>query len=193
MKICVIGAPSTGKSAFARTLSAEMTKQGMSCDLIQEYGSTYVEQFGAPVHPWEQLAISMGQHLDEEKCTREYMVTDGATFATYVYAQRLIPQEVSQKEWPKYRHLLDVLRVVARTSLESYDLIFLLTHVFPPLADGVRLKDHLSKKVCQQISRDLESYLRSERIEFHRLKANETNSLSKAISIIQQRLQVASR
>ncbi|MBI3255951.1 MAG: ATP-binding protein [Candidatus Andersenbacteria bacterium] len=190
MKICVIGAPSTGKSSFARSLSAEMMKQGMSCELVQEYGSTYVEQFGAPAHAWEQLAISVGQYLDEQKCAREYMVTDGATFATYVYAQRLLPKAVSDKEWPKYRHLLDVLRIMARRSLESYDLIFLLTHVFTPSADGVRLKDHLSKKVCQQINRDLESYLRSERIGYHRLKANATDGVAAALKVIRQQMAV---
>ena len=164
-----------------------MTKSGMSCELVQEYASSYIELVGAPVHAWEQLVISLGQYLLEQKTTRDYMVTDAAAFATYIYAQRTLPEAVTPDEWPKYRQLLDVLRTMARISLDSYDLIFLLTHVFPPAADGVRLKDHLSKKVCQQINRDLESYLRFERVQYHRIKANATDGAKKALRIIQQR------
>lgn len=192
MKICIIGAPSTGKSVFARELSAEMSKRQMPCELVQEHASKYIALVGAPIHAWEQLVISIGQYLAEQKTTREHMVTDAAAFATFIYAQRLLPQQIDTAEWPKYRYLLDILRVVARQSLESYDLIFLLTHVFPPSADGVRLKDHLSRKTCQDINRDLDSYLKSERVEYHRLKANATNRLEKAISIIEQRLTVQS-
>lgn len=190
MKICVIGAPSTGKSVFARELSAEMAKRGLSCELVQEHASKYIELVGAPVHAWEQLVISIGQYLAEQEKTREHMVTDAAAFATFLYAQRLLPQQANSEDWPKYRYLLDILRVVARQSLESYDLIFLLTHVFPPRADGVRLKDHLSRKVCQDINRDLDAYLKSERVEYYRLKANAAGSIPKALSIIEQRLTV---
>lgn len=167
-----------------------MTKSGMSCELVQEFASAYIEHAGAPVHAWEQLVISLGQYLLEQKTTRDFMVTDAAAFATYIYAQRVLPQKVDADEWPKYRQLLDLLRVMARISLDSYDIIFLLTHVFPPAADGVRLKDHLSKKVCQQINRDLESYLRSERIGYHRLKANATDGVSSAIKVIRQHMVV---
>ncbi len=193
MKICVIGAPSTGKSVFARELSAEMSKRGMSCELVQEHASKYIELVGAPIHAWEQLVISIGQYLAEQKTTREHMVTDAAAFATFLYAQRLLPEQITNEEWPKYRYLLDILRIVARQSIESYDLIFLLTHVFPPRPDGVRVKDHLSRKTCQDINRDLDSYLKAERVEYHRLKANATISIPKAISIIEQRLTVQAR
>ena len=190
MKICIIGAPSSGKSVFARSLSAEMTKRGYSCDLVQEYASNYIEIVGAPLYAWEQLMISLGQYLAEQKTTRDFMVTDAAAFATYVYAQRMLPQKTHSFDWPRYRHLLDMLRQMARISLDSYDMIFLMTHIFPPRSDGVRLKDHLSRKACQEISRDLEAYLNSERMEYHRLKANATDSITKAMRIIEARMKV---
>jgi nicotinamide riboside kinase len=187
MKICIIGAPSTGKSVFAKTVSAEMTKQGMSCELVQEYASIYIQQVGLPQEAWEQLVISIGQYLSEQKTTRDHMVTDAAAFATYIYAQRLLPKLSNTKEWPRYRNLLDMLRVLARFSAESYDLIFLLTHVFPPRHDGVRMQAHLSQKECKEINRDLESFLKSERLEYHRFQANEPSSMRKALQLINQR------
>lgn len=190
MKICVIGAPSTGKSVFARSLSAEMTKRGYSCELVQEYASNYIETVGAPLYAWEQLMISLGQYLAEQKTARDFMVTDAAAFATYIYAQRVLPQKTHKFDWPRYRHLLDMLRMMARISLDSYDIIFLMTHIFEPRADGVRLKDHLSRVSCQEISRDLEAYLKSERMEYHRLKANATDGITKAMRIIEARLKV---
>lgn len=188
MKICVIGAPSTGKSVFAKSLSAEMSKRSLNCELVQEYASEYIQLVGAPVHAWEQLVITIGQYLSEQKTTRDHFVTDAAAFATYVYALRSLPKKIDSPEWPKYRHLLDLLRTLARTSAESYDLIFLLTHVFPPRADTVRLDSHLSREECREINRQIEEYLESERIEFHKLKANTAGSLPKALHIIEQRL-----
>lgn len=190
MKICIIGAPSTGKSVFARSLSAEMSKQGFSCELVQEYATQYIQAVGAPIHSWEQLVISVGQYLSEQKTSRDHLVTDAAAFATYVYAQRSLPSKIKDADWPKYRHLLDLLRLLARTSAESYDLIFLLTHVFPPRQDGVRLSTHLSAEVCRDINNELEKYLTSERIEFHRLKANSQSALTNALQIIEQRLMI---
>jgi nicotinamide riboside kinase len=188
MKICVIGAPSTGKSVFARTLSAEMTKKGMSCELVQEYATQYIQQVGPPEYAWEQLIISIGQYLSEQRTTRDHMVTDAAAFVTYVYAQRLLPKMIDTKEWPKYRHLLDMLRSLARISATSYDIIFLLNHVFPPRNDGVRLESHLSLEECKNINKDVEQYLASERVEFHRMKANEKKALPNALQLIEQRL-----
>jgi nicotinamide riboside kinase len=191
MKICVIGAPSTGKSIFAKTLSAEMAKQGHSCELVQEYASSYIQLVGAPIHAWEQLVISMGQFLLEQKTTRDHIITDASSFVTYVYAQRALPQMIDAPEWPKYRNLLDLLRTLARSSAESYDLIFLLTHVFTPRRDGVRLDAHLSPATCREINRDIEQYLQSERVEYHRLKANATKSLESALKIIEQRMLIS--
>lgn len=192
MKICIIGAPSTGKSVMARMVSAEMTKQGLSCELVQEYASLYIQQAGAPLHAWEQLVISIGQYLSEQRTTRDHMVTDAAAFATFIYAQRLLPKVSKTAEWPKYRQLLDTLRSLARISAVSYDLIFLLTHIFPPRRDGVRLDSHLSEAECRQINRDIEGYLTSERVDFQRLKANDSKAVAKAMSLIEQRLIIQS-
>lgn len=188
MKICVIGAPSTGKSVFARSLSAEMSKQGHSCELVQEYATQYIQIVGNPTHAWEQLIISIGQYLSEQKTTRDHIVTDAAAFATYIYAQRTLPRTAPPAEWPKYRHLLDMLRTLARKSAESYDIIFLLTHVFPPRQDGVRLAEHLVPETCKEINKDIEQYLTQERFPYHRLKANSTKALTTALQIIEQRI-----
>lgn len=186
MKICVIGAPSTGKSVFAKSLAAELGKRGKSCELVQEYASTYIQQVGTPKHMWEQLVICIGQHLNEQQTKREFMVTDAAVFATYVYAQRILAAQVPKVEWPRYRHLLDTLRTMARLSVESYDLIFFLTHVFAPRQDGVRF--HLSLEECKDISRELEAYLQSERVEYIRAKANSGQAVEQALALIEQRL-----
>lgn len=193
MKICVIGAPSTGKSVFARSLSAELSKQGRSCELVQEYATQYIQAVGTPVHAWEQLVISIGQYLSEEKTTRDHTVTDAAAFATFIYAQRVLPATAPKQEWPKYRHLLDMLRTLARKSAESYDLIFLLTHVFPPRRNGVRLAEHLAPEICREINRDIENYLNSERIPYHRLKANSGKAIESALTIFEQRLLIGNK
>lgn len=192
MKICVIGAPSTGKSVFARTLAAELSKRGNPCELIPEFASQYIIHAGAPTAPWEQLVISIGQYLIEKETPPGYQVTDAAAFATYVYAERSVPKMANTAEWPKYRQLLDVLRAMARMSIGSYDIIFLLTHVFPPRNDGVRLAAHLTRVECQEIGRDLSAFLDSERVEYHRLKASDSKAITSALSIIQQRALIKS-
>lgn len=189
MKIGVIGAPSTGKSVFAKNLAAALTRDDLSCELVQEYASTYIQQVGAPREAWEQLVISIGQYLAEQHISRDHLVTDATAFATYVYAQRVLTKTTSKQDWPKYRHLLDMLRVLARQSAQSYNLIFLLTHIFPPRADGIRF--HLSTTDCTQIGQAIEDYLQSERIAYHRLKANDSQALDKALKIIHQRLIVS--
>jgi len=185
MKICIIGAPSTGKSVFAKGLAAELGRRGTSCELVQEYASSYVQQVGKPEHAWEQLVICMGQWLIEEQTNRDWLVTDAAGYATFVYAQNLLPKQIPAKELSRYRHLLDMLRIMARKSLDSYDLIFLMTHVFEPRKDGVRF--HLSHAECKNIGEQLENYLKSERVEYHRTKANGAESLEKALALIEQR------
>lgn len=188
----MIGAPSTGKSVFAKQLAAEITRQGKSCDLVQEYASSYIQQVAAPRYPWEQLIISMGQHMAENVSNRDHVVTDAAAFATFVYAERLIPEVADDTDWPRYRNLIDMLRMLARQSVLSYDLIFLLTHVFNPRNDKVRLDAHLNKNACEEIGRSLEAYLKSERVEYHRLQANDTKALPKALRIVEQRIMIAS-
>lgn len=191
MKICVIGAPSTGKSVFARQLAAEITRQGRSCDLVQEYATSYIQQVSAPRYPWEQLIISMGQHMSENVSKRDHVVTDAAAFATFIYAERLIPEVVDDTDWPRYRNLIDMLRILARQSVLSYDLIFFMTHIFNPRSDNVRLDAHLNKDACEDIGQSLELYLKSERVEYHRLQANDTKALDKAMQIIEQRIMIA--
>jgi len=177
---------------FARTLAAQLTKHGSSYELIPEFASRYIQQAGAPAAAWEQLVISMGQYQAELDAAQSFVVTDAAAFASYVYAQRTVPKMVGSDDWPKYRQLLDVLRQLARMSITSYDVIFLLTHVFPPRKENPRQDEHLSRTQCQDIGRDLESFLDSERAEFHRLKANDPGAIETALGIIQQRALIQS-
>ena len=193
MKIGVIGAPSTGKSVFAKSIAAELTRRGHSCELVQEYASTYIQQAGAPLEAWEQLVISVGQYLAEQESGREHMVTDATAFATYIYAQRFVPKSAEADDWPKYRALLDVLRAMARRSVESYDLLFLLTHVFPPRDDGVRMKEHLAVDECRAINRDFETYLIAERAPYLVVKANRESAVADAVQRVEQELLVVSR
>jgi hypothetical protein len=187
MKIGVIGAPRTGKSVFAKSLSAELSKQGLTCELVPEYAGMYVQQVGPPLQAWEQLVISIGQYLAEQKTTTDHLVTDAAAFVTYIYAQRVVPKVSDPVEWPKYRNLLDILRVLARSSAQSYDLLFLLTHVFPARQEASQSVSFSSIE-CKHINRDIEAYLTSERIEYHRLKANAAQAIPTALNIIKQRL-----
>ena len=190
MKLAIIGAPSTGKSALARALSAELIREGSSCDLIPDYASQYIAQAGVPEAASEQLVIATGQYLAEQRDAADYVVTDAAAFATYIYAQRSIPKETDGDSWPKDRALLDVLQTIARLSVGSFDLILLLTHVFPPRDDGTKAPQHLSVEECQEISRDIEHYLTSERAPFHKLRGNDPEVVTKARKVIEQHVMI---
>jgi len=172
---------------FAREIAAELTKTGKSCELVPEYASHYIQQAGDPASPWEQLVIGMGQFQAEQHTERDYVVTDAAAFATYVYAERAIPHQSEDDSWPKHRQLLDVLRIMARDSVNSYDLIFLLTHVYPPRKDGVKREDHLSLDECQTIGRNMATYLDSERVDYHRVQTNNAKAVPAALHLIEQR------
>ncbi len=192
MKICVIGAPSTGKSVFAKNLAAYMSKEGLSCELVQEYASEYIQAVGAPEDAWEQLVISIGQYLAEREAKRDHMVTDAAMFVTYLYAQRLLPEQVGENEWPKYRNLIDMLRVLARQSVESYDAIFVMSHIFEPRADGVRLSYHLTRAQCEAVQKDIVGYLKSERAKFTEVDGRDPLAVQNAFLLLQERLDAVS-
>lgn len=183
MRICVVGAPSTGKSSFVRALTAELCAQGNTCQHVAEYAHRYIQEAGSPQEPWEQLIIATGQHLEEQKATTGCLLTDTPAFATYVYALRHHSPSGESLTAPKHHQALEVLRLLAHRSVASYDLIFLLTHVFPP-ANGTT---SLSRPECQAINREFELYLQEEHVEYHRLKANDSAALPRALQLIGQR------
>ena len=189
MKICVSGAPSTGKSAFARALSGEMTKRGMSCELIPEYASTYIQRVGLLAHFWEQIVIAEGQKMNEV-FSREYIVAEGGGFVPYVYAKRALSCLARDENWEKYRNVLDMVHQMSRQSIESYDTIFLLSHVFEPKNDGVRLSDHLSFEQCQEIGEEIEGFLQAERSFYHVLDTRDADCVNRAIDVIQESVKV---
>lgn len=192
MKVCIVGGPSTGKSFFARAIADSLNTGSQPFPLLQEYPTAYLRQVGQPKYLWEQLVLTCGQAVAEERLAAPHFITEGAAFVSYLYARRLLALQTPDADLPRYQHLLEVLRAVALDSAQRYDLIFLLTHCFPRAATAHDDSYPVLAQRCEEIGGDIAEYLTEYRIPFHRLRANDTRAVAKAVQLIQQRLVISS-
>ena len=182
MKICITGAPSTGKTAFSRALAGEMGRQGLSCELVPEYASLYIQRVGIPQDPWEQLLIAFGQQQLEQYSTRPHTIIETGIFSAIIYAEYLLPKKIPASDQTKVQQLFDILRMVARKSTREYDLVLVMNRVFAPKSDGVRLDKHLSQETCEKINADIKHYLHSEGINFQEIDPQQADVVEQVLA-----------
>jgi nicotinamide riboside kinase len=92
LRIAILGAESTGKTALAQALADRIaTLTGLRTRCVDEWLRDWCAQAGRTPHPDEQLAIAQHQHalIDEAAASCDVVVCDTTAVMTAVYSEML--------------------------------------------------------------------------------------------------------
>ena len=92
LRIAIVGAESTGKTALAQALALRLTElTGRRCTWVGEWLRHWCEREGRTPRPDEQLAIAQHQHalIDAAAACHEVVVCDTTALMTAVYSDML--------------------------------------------------------------------------------------------------------
>ncbi len=92
LRIAIVGAESTGKTALARALAAELAAlTGLRCTWVGEWLRSWCEREGRTPRPEEQSAIARQQQalIDEAAAQHDLVVCDTTPLMTAVYSDLL--------------------------------------------------------------------------------------------------------
>lgn len=127
LRIAIVGAESTGKTALARTLSERIaTVTGLRTRCVGEWLRDWCAQAGRTPHPDEQMAIARHQHalIDAAAADSDVVVCDTTAVMTAVYSAMLF-DDPSIETWAIAEHRRSHI-----TLLTALDL--------PWVADGIQ-------------------------------------------------------
>ena len=97
LRIAIVGAESTGKTALARALAAELAAlTGLRCTWVGEWLRSWCEREGRTPRPEEQSAIARQQQalIDEAAAQHDLVVCDTTPLMTAVYSDLLFNDRV---------------------------------------------------------------------------------------------------
>ena len=106
LRIAIVGAESTGKTALAQALAGRIAAlTGQRCTWVGEWLRTWCEQHGRTPRPDEQQAIAEHQHrlIDEAAAGHDVVVCDTTALMTAVYSDllfndaSLVPHAIAQQ------------------------------------------------------------------------------------------------
>jgi nicotinamide riboside kinase len=139
-KICVIGAPGSGKTTLAHSVFTTMKQKGINVELSHEWIRNDVQKSGAMESVWEQYRTRNHQKELEDAVPKsvEFLVSDAGTISMYFFAVHYFNPENTRERLvlqDMYRYLLDDIY------LNRYDLIFYLpTQPNVDTDDGTRFQ-----------------------------------------------------
>jgi nicotinamide riboside kinase len=126
MKICLLGAESTGKSTLVHELAAHFASQGRSARVVEEYLREWCEREGRTPRPEEQLGIAEEQEarVDAAAAEAEIVIADTSALMVAIYSAILFEDSTL------YRFALERQQAYDATLLTGLDL--------PWVADGLQ-------------------------------------------------------
>ena len=125
MRIALLGAESTGKTALAEALARHFNAEGRSAIAVPEVLRAWCVRYGREPRPEEQLAIAREQErlVDEASARAEVVVADTTALMVAVYAAMLYAND------PLYRFAVE--------SQRRYDTTLVMGLDLPWVADGL--------------------------------------------------------
>lgn len=99
--IALVGAPYTGKTELATALCESLS----NCFRLPEYARVYIDRFGPPKHPAEQMLMLRTNLEAEESLGRlfSYNIIDSPTFVYAIYGMELTTRSSANKYAAFYR------------------------------------------------------------------------------------------
>lgn len=140
-KICMIGAPGSGKTTLAHSVFSTLKQRGINAELSHEWIRNDVQMSGAMQSVWEQYRTRNHQKELEDAIPKsvDMLISDAGTISMYFFAVHYINPENSRERLvlqDMYRYLLDDIY------LNRYDLIlYLPTQPNINTDDGTRFQD----------------------------------------------------
>jgi nicotinamide riboside kinase len=165
--ICIIGAPSSGKSTLATSVHHSLKIRGENSIFVGEAATDYIAEWGIPDTPMDQMIIFYKQLERERRYldTKEWIVCDSSTVLNYFYFRSFFSDSLSKKDIASINH---IQKEILKT-LNQWHRIYYV----PPMnsdnpADGIRFHN---KKQIQELDEIITSYLKMEKIPFRDLSS----------------------
>jgi nicotinamide riboside kinase len=162
--LCVVGAPSSGKSTLATHLHADIKKNGKNSIFISEEATNFIAEYGVPTTPIDQMTIFYKQTNKENMFigSKEYIICDSSGFLNYFYFRKLFKNPLSNKDIAVINHLQkEILK-----NFNKWDYIFYIPPMLNNIDDGIRFQD---KDEIISLDRCIKSYLDVENINYYDL------------------------
>lgn len=149
VKIALLGAPGCGKSTLAAYVYAMLKDDGIDGELVTEYIREHVNKHKrVPSITFQSIVYE--RQMEKEKILPEsldFFVTDSPHILSYIYASLYIDyNDIDQREL-----LSDLYAKFLANSRDSYDLVYVLDHNYPPkMDDGVRYQTGKEMKILKK-------------------------------------------
>jgi nicotinamide riboside kinase len=160
--VCVIGAPSSGKSTLATSVHHSLKVRGENSIFVGEAATDYIAEWGIPDTPLDQIVIFYKQ-LAREKMyqdTKDWIICDSSTILNYFYFRSFFKDKLGRKD-------IAVINHIQKEILKTLDQWHRIYYVPPiqtkEIEDGIRF--HNTKEI-EKLDSIIKSYLMMEKIEF---------------------------
>jgi hypothetical protein len=161
--VCVIGAPSSGKSTLAASVHHGLKITKRNSIFVGEAATDYIAEWGIPDTPTDQIIIFYKQ-LGRERMyvgSKEFIICDSSSILNYFYFRSLFSTKLSLKDIATINHLQkEILK-----SLNQWNKIYYV----PPFLedddqnDGIR---YHNKEEIIKLDLIIKNYLDLERIQY---------------------------
>jgi len=177
--ICIIGAPSSGKSTLATDVHTELKKLGKNSIFISEEATDYIAANGIPSDPIDQMTIFYKQTSKENMFIgcKDYIICDSSGLLNYFYFRKLFNNPLSNKNISVINHLqLEILK-----NINKWNFLFYIPPILTNIDDGIRFHD---KDQIIKLDRCIKSYLDTENIPYYDLSDIQINNRANHIKNI---------
>ena len=160
--ICIIGAPSSGKSTLATSVHHSLKVKGENSIFVGEAATDYIAEWGIPDTPLDQIVIFYKQ-LGREKMysgTKDWIVCDSSTILNYFYFRSFFGDKLGRKDIAVINH---IQKEILKTLDQWYKIYYVPPIQSQDIEDGIRFHDQNEIKKLDGI---IKSYLDMEKIEY---------------------------
>jgi nicotinamide riboside kinase len=175
--ICVIGAPSSGKSTLATSVHHSLKIRGKNSIFVGEAATDYIAEWGIPNSPMDQMVIFYKQ-LSRERMylgSKEWIICDSSTILNYFYFRSLFPLCPGKKDIAAINH---IQKEILKTLGQWYRIYYVPPIKHDHIKDGIRFHNQEEISTLDSI---IKSYLKMEQIDFVDLSDVDVNDRSEFI------------
>ena len=145
--VCIIGAPSSGKSTLATSIHYQLKRKGLNSIFITEAATDYIAEWGIPNTPIDQMVIFYKQ-LNREKMyleSKDFIICDSSSILNYFYFRSLFPKKLNNKDIAAINHLQ---KEILKNLNQWYKIYYI-----PPILDNLdNIEDGIRFQNIKEIS-----------------------------------------